>query len=527
MERALLWVSLAVGIVVFLFRFLPGAAGENGRVSDNTPLRADLRLAVLLAPPVGFLLTLPTGGLFFGPGQKLGWGFLIGGAAMLAAQSGLLHTRAAGRGVLPAVRLASAYGPSLVAVAVALLYLRQSLLDGLMGVAIGGFAVAFALLLALPHGARTGAAGRHLAVSAGFLVTLAVGAGLGAYRDPLTPELAKLTWSGLLVAFAALGTLLTAGVGLLPLDRAGQMGHLAPLALLVALGGFGLYEMAVKLTGSGTLGFIGIGGLLLWPVALATLRETARRSDNAPAEPLPVAPLLLTALVITGGFLVALQSLRGVGVAAGVLALFLSFPATFALVPPLGADAHDENEAAVPTASVGLLLFATVLLLWRFFVTRWEGDLRGVNLSDQYALFGLIVGAGLPSLLTGLSVRGRGADLVTLGVTGALSLAAPAALLVLFGAKSAPGFLIGLALGALPSLAPSLAGASLLRGLLAVGVALALAQWTGHILPDDAPTRLEKIRLLAGIGAAIVVLAITGARRGRVADGQTNAGGTE
>ncbi|MBC7809018.1 MAG: hypothetical protein H7145_23025, partial [Akkermansiaceae bacterium] len=57
-------------------------------------------------------------------------------------------------------------------------------------------------------------------------------------------------------------------------------------------------------------------------------------------------------------------------------------------------------------------------------------------------------------------------------------------------------------------------GASLLPGLLALGVALALNQFTGIVLPAETPTRAEKIRYLAVIMSGIVVAAILANRIG-------------
>jgi hypothetical protein len=517
MERSLLWASLVVGVVVFLCRFLPSLPGRGGRTGTvEAPVAAPppevnplLRNIALAAPVVGLLATLPTHGAFFAAGQRLGIGFLIGGAGALLSALPLLRGRRDGS----AVGLAASYGLAAAAVALAALFLRASLLDALMGVSIGWFCVAFALFLGLPAAERAGAAGRQLAAGAGMTATLAAAGMLGTFRDPLTSELAKGTWAAVLTAFAAFGALLVAGSALVP--ARGIYGRLLPLVVLVGGGGLALFLMATKVTGEPRLWWCGLGGLLAWPVALALLRSAERRPDRVTTSGFAVP--LLAVLVVASGFMAALQTLQGVGAAVFTLALWLSPPATFALMAP--ADAEGEAAAPVALASVALLLFGTLLLFYRLFVTRWSDDLRGVNLTDQYALFGLIVGAALPSLLATVPARWRGGTdakgvlgLLALFCCALLTLAVPGAVMVLFGAKSAVALLIGLALGSVQALAGR---ASLLPSLLALGVALALDQFTGRALPEDEPTRVQKVRwlifLIAGIAAVVIAASRFGA----------------
>ena len=512
MERTLLWASLVIGIVVYLCRFLPPRGDAADGAPAPEPIQPALRLVALLAPVVGFLVTLPAHVAFFGTGQRLGWGFLIGGAAMLLAHLDLLVPRRVSE-TSASGRIASVYGAAIVAVTLALLLLRQSLHDGLMGVAIGGFCVAFALLLALPRSERGGAAGQRLASGAGMLAALATAASLGVFRDPLSPALAKETWSAILVAFAAVGTLAVTGADLLPASRIGA-GRLLPLLALLGVGSLSVYYMTTKIADKPVLALVAGGGILVWAVALAVLRENAAGGSNgngdssdtgtARANPLLAVPLL-SVLVVASAFLAALQTLQGVGAAMLVVALYLAFPATMTFLAPPKRGA--SGSLAPPTG--GLLLFATVLLLWRLFETRWHSDLRGVTLSDQYALWGLLVGAALPGLLASVSVSPRfkgGAGIMRLSTTVLLAVATPTIVLILFGTKSAAALLIGLALGAVPG------AATPTPGLIAVAVALVLAQWTGAILPAHTSTRKEKIRYLLLLGAGLVVAPVAGNR---------------
>ncbi len=528
MEQVLLWVSLAVGVVLYLCRFLPQRATVTGSSAESAGTVAGIVPAmqpiVIAIPFVGFLLTLALGSApLFHDGQRLGTGFFIGGIATLLSYADLYARRQTDNSSPPyasTTLLTSAYGMNIIAVVLALMFLRQSLFDGLMGVAIGGFCVTFALFLSVPRTARQESeTSARLAAGIGMLLTLAAAACLGVFRDPLTPELNKLTWSGVLVAFAAMGSLLVAGTQLSGLGRGGILGRIASLAVLVGVGGLALYQMATRITNTAELAVIGIGGLLLFPVATAVLREAQRRGASATAAATPLLSVpLLSVLVITSGFLAAVQSLQGVGVAVLTLALFLAYPATLTLTEQPEENAEGAAPVSVANGAVGLLLFGTLLLLWRLFATRWAGDLRGVNLTDQYALFGLLVGAALPGLLAALPRRlrdgeapGNGAFIGTLLLCAILTVAAPAAVLVLFGAKSAVALVIGLALGSVPLLSGR---SSLLPALFALGVALALNQFTGTLLPAETPTRAEKVRYLAFIMSGIVVAVLLAGRIG-------------
>jgi hypothetical protein len=114
--------------------------------------------------------------------QRLGLGFLIGGLATLASCVDLFATRSTSRPQSVSATttlITSAYGISVVAVVLALLFLRESLLDGLMGVAIGGFSVAFLLFLAVPGAmGQNSSTGRRIVVTAAMLTTLSAAASL-------------------------------------------------------------------------------------------------------------------------------------------------------------------------------------------------------------------------------------------------------------------------------------------------------------------------------------------------------------
>jgi hypothetical protein len=515
MEQVLLWASFAVGIAVYLFCFLP-LSGDRSSPMDsdaNEELPSDCHPALrgigIASPFVGFLLTLPTQG-FFSSGQQLGIGFLLGGIGALLCQVRLgtllrVHQKLT---TASEVIVAATYGVAIATVATATLFLPVSRPDSLMGVAIGWFCVSTAFFFSLPDEHRDGATGRVMVQATGLVTTLSAAVLLGIYRDPMTRLLPKLSWSTLLLSFVALSVLLLAGIVQLPFIRRPGKTRLLPLIFLIVGGSAGLYQLAVKLTDSPRIAFIGMGGLLLWPVVTAVLRETQRRSaitlNALPSAFLPV--VLITAAVVA-----AIQVMQGVGAATVVLAAYLSMPATLMLFPTNDSFENAEQKS-LNIANVGLLLFGSLLVLWRLFIVRWGDDLRGVNLTDQYALFGILIGVALPTLLANLSASWKGGKeastavgVLVLGVTAIVALVAPAFVLILFGPKSIVALMIGLAIGVLFSLARV---SALLPALLALAVGLALDQWAGRLLPDQTPTRLEKVRYLVSLMAVVVTVTL-------------------
>ena len=509
MEQVLLWVSLVVGVVLFLCRFLPVApergANLSARVESVAAPTSPLRGIAFVVPFLGLLATLPVSAPFHA-GQKLGLGFFAGGIAAWGAGAFWKSRRNTQDDIPPFVRLAVSYGASVFSVALALLFMRQSLMDALLGVALGGFCAYFALYLDTPRSARA-REGAMLADGAGLLAALCAGVGLAVLRDAVTPDLPKLAWASVLLSFAALGTVLGFGASLLGRGNGSRRGaaQLAPLGVLVVLGGGILYLLSQKITNSSPLFLPGIAGLLLWPVALAVIRE-GRRSAPAPDAVRPA--LLVAALLIVTGFLASVQMMQGMGAAVGVVALFLAHLATLGFGDGGQKSQTGDATAAQSSPKTSLLFLAALLLLWRFFGARWAGELRGAGLTDQYALFGLLIGAALPRLLSSLPERfggGKAAAWGTLLFSLVTVLACPAAVLALFGAKSAVALLIGLAVGVLPLAAPNL---SAFPGFFALAISLVLAQFTGRAIPLHAPTRMEKIRVLLVIMAGVVVAVI-------------------
>jgi hypothetical protein len=128
--------------------------------------------------------------------------------------------------------------------------------------------------------------------------------------------------------------------------------------------------------------------------------------------------------------------------------------------------------------------------------------MRGSELSDNYALFGILLGALLPSLPAAIARDGSATSIPRVLSSGILALAAPSAVILFYGPKAGPSLLVGLALS------------SALRGhafvsLWALVIGVSLTQWGGHLFPLAELSRLERLRMLLLVagGAAVVLIA--------------------
>lgn len=270
----------------------------------------------------------------------------------------------------------------------------------------------------------------------------------------------------------------------------------------------------------------------------------------------------LAAMVVLTGCMAGFQMLAGYGVALVATGMWLAAGLALAGTVPQKKTPDQEERAVALTTTAGaltrVLYIGVVLAVYRLTVTRFEEDLRAASLSDFYAVFGFLAGVTLPSLFSGLLLRmgftseHPARSLLRIVFTGILVLAAPALIVALWGPKCVLTLLAGLALagvvgrfwerpivsgrevailegeapadprltggspsmqvgppsmqvGSPPKIGSILGGeAALITSLLALGMALTIAQWTHLALPLASLTRAEKIRLLVW---ALVILA--------------------
>jgi len=594
MERSLLWSVLALGWAGWLCGFLLARVRLVGAAKRLSVIPPPYLIAALVLPLLVFLATLPSRPPLFETGHGLGNGFLLGGlGALLAALVPLLSapdTRGETNPLRSAATLAAPQAMALAMTAVPLLMLRDTLLDVLLGIAISWFCVTVILYVGLLHRRKisAGQAAHEIALSPALPLSLLSGVSFVA----LLCALAALGEIGNRVAYApvpegvslsAFGLIFAAGVPILLLltalpnriflqmaqartDGARLAGTPAfpalPLAAvlwrtvlavgaLAVLGrllsrhllekelpksGGALQLLWLALGPSHLFHVMAIGllaGLMAWWLTASRVRQEREAEDtNAGWQNGALAVLTLLA-----GFMLAFQIARGLGVALMLTGAWISFALamTFALERAEW-EPTETPHPSLQTASdlLRLSFLGALLLLYRLVTTRFDAEASGNALTDHYALFGLLVGGVLPSLLAGFLARqttpSSGIYLFRLVCAGAILLAVPTMVIVLWGAKCVLTLLLGLALSIALELvrgrtlerdantATALSASPLfafLPSLFAVGTGLALSQWLGHVLAISDLTRAEKVHVLAYIVVGLAVLVLLADYSGR------------
>jgi hypothetical protein len=335
------------------------------------------------------------------------------------------------------------------------------------------------------------AAPRERAGSVGFAVLSAAALAATTYlatfhRGPTGVR----EWQALPVLLAAVIAVALLGCSLL--QREGSSGPAAAAALILPPALIAL-AVAFKLNGTPHFWQVVLLGLGVFAVAgwLGKASEPAANSHAAPR----LDTGLLAALLVLGGAAIAFRWLHGYGVGLLLLA-GLAAAGLF----PAGASA---------SALRGALGFGVLVLLYRVFTER-TGYSKGLELDFIYYYVALIFGALLAPLLLQLSA---GADrpepvarLLRLGLMGALAALVPLMVWLLFGERAQAALVVGLAIGAVYLLArgTDIAGAEMGRTL-SLGAALSAVQLT-HLLGDAGDkTRMQRIIILAVIGAVLAV----------------------
>jgi hypothetical protein len=268
-----------------------------------------------------------------------------------------------------------------------------------------------------------------------------------------------------------------------------------------------------------TIGVVA-GSLAFWLIREASIAESARATEgNSFHETAVVAPLAV--LVLLGAFMTAYQLSQGFG--TGMVMLGAWPAAGLALVMGRG----HSTTAGLPTGDRPLmalplmrwLFCGVVLVLFRLFSERFGASSRSLEMADNYAFFSVVVGIFLPALLTRILWRSGEAGEATSDKSGLqlarwvmvalIGFAALAIVLILWGIKIALPFFFGLGLccvlgtSNLPT-ARTLSGTALL----ALGLALALVQWANRTLPLADLSRTERVRALAYISVALLLLIV-------------------
>jgi len=577
MERSLLLLSFALGGMVWLCGFLSSGVGRGAAPGLPNRLSKFWIAAAVALPIVVFLATSPSRPPFFAAGHGLGTGFLVGGLLGLLAVFTILRAFGSadqGEPVSAAAAIAAPAGLALLASTASLIWLRGSLLDALCGTAIGWLCAVFLAVMGSRMHRRIGetsAAFVSLAFSAGACALFCSMAGLGELRgliDLIGKNSAVVHWStpGLvfssclcvLLLLALLPASLALRVPLLPLitgwiergresdaargtaRRTWRMGICYIVVLLVGRMAAVRYaeqgdepwktKSALLKPLSAFLGPNPMFHVIALGVVAAILicwlvRDQYRDTQSTPAPGSAGHINILAILTLAGAGMIAFQLMGGFGLSLMLSVILLAAALTAAaalssiheqaLIGPSEESDIPVRQLSTAAHVLRVLLLGTILVLYRLFSVRFESEIRGVGLTDHYALFGILFGAALPSFLLAYLTRSSGGPpeddggrLLRLATTGILVLILPTLIIALWGAKCALAFLIGLALS-------TVFEGSILSALLALAVALALTQWAHHVLPLAQLTRDQKITNLLWTTIVTVLAVLASEIRGR------------
>lgn len=525
MEHKMLWGALLVGGAGWVCLLLLAALRRTSTSLVTAPgahfSRAFSWFALAL-PVLVWMASLPTKAPF-SSGQGYGRGFLLGGVVCWAGTFVVLHSAKNRGDRARLLALTSLFGAIFVA-CVPLLWMRHAVIEALLGGALGWVAVSLVWMsgLAAQEDEASATQTRFATVGvlngAAWMTALCGVCALGFSRDFVVADVARGTHPAIaLVLAASLGLALAFemltreiafnGRPLAP-STARRIGFAAGTAcLLVAL--FVGYLAATRLLDDlKVFGCVAVGAVAAI-LGRALFFEAARRTEAAQTAASPVA--ILVALC---AFMLSFSLLQGFGVGLMILA---AWPVSLAVLP---FDETSEGEARLNVAQTLALIatFLVVLLLSRAFATRFRTELRGANLSDQFALFGFLAGAVVPALLASIaspSSNGRAAvsiSMVRLAGAGTLALVLLSAMLAVWNIKIVPAFFAGLALGVV--LCP-LARWNSVGALFSLALALTLTQWSGRFLPLAELSRAQRIHFLEwglALSIGLVVLFELGVR---------------
>lgn len=537
MEVGIGWLGVGVGALGTVLTFLLATLSvsrENRHGTSDDRRRAWLAAGFALIVTLAFWLVSRQRMAPYSPGQTLGLGFLIGGAAgviaiYLALRFHVLGSAGSLRTGYLAVSSMAFFG--LLGVSLAYLIFIDLPQYALMGFSIG--AVMAAILYYYLQRVRTGFGVTLTELWALFAVSVAVAVILGVYHfDSVTTR----TWWSLPILVAT--TLCIAGylgaeiAMLTPLrNRAGaSFALITAIAALLTLGLTAIYAWRIlenwQLLYNAAVGF-GIAVLIAWLVSGA-LRSV---SASGGLEAAGAVVLLVVAFAV-----VTFTLWAGLGTAIGLLgAWIVVLPAAGLGAWGLQTDRSGAGASIIPyRTAVSALSLSLAILLFRLFVEQYRVDLRTIDLRVNYNFIGALIGAVLPFVFTSSMMRlqtlygerrGRSSDvlaLVGVALLGLFAAASPLLLFLIWGIKAAMGLLFGMVaaeafvlLSGLPQMAAqegeersSITHYS--TGLLVIGAQLTAVQFIKPLI-DLELTRTNRIWILA---AAVVVgvlwLLITG-----------------
>ena len=517
MDVGLGWLGVGVGAVGCAVTFALASASAKGESasSDDDNKRARLSAGLIAVLTLVFWAISMRAKPPFSPGQTLGYGFLIGGAAGFAA-CWLAHVAPAMvvAGSLRARYLLTHCAAFLGLFGVALTYsiFQGNPSDALMGFAIG--AAMAAIIRYYLVGIRTDGDDLTILTWAVFSITLAATIVLAvSHFDKST---VRLWWPLpiLIATTACIAAFIGTEIGSARrLDtRPGPSAVLSAFVasiLVIALS----VIYAWRLVQSWPLLEVVVIGIATVAVAAWLIASLVQR--RSPAWGLDAASACV--LLIVAFTVVAFKLWSGLGIGIGLIA-------AWAVAAPMIAFRGEDADEPLPRGVSTVLTFGLSILLYRLFIEYYRSHLGSADVRIHYAFIGALVGVILPFLLVSSIYRLRDCakargDLCALAGAASLGLftaASPLVLFLIWGMKAVLGFVFGLtASGAFLLLAqlfhqgappenrgPSLAERS--PALLVIGAQLVAIQFINPLM-EVGITRATQICTLAI--AAVLALA--------------------
>jgi hypothetical protein len=415
-ETSLTWVAAAIGAIGIIAGFALARTRER---TENDRSACIIGLLTVVAAVLVFLLTRPIE-LPFSPGQRLGYGVLIGG--ILGALAGVGSVR-----LSPAERWRRATGSAALGslavfgTALILLLFGDYPQPALAGFMIGAVVAGVLFRLGLPSSSANVEFWTVTAVTLAATVTLAV------FRYDTAPN--RFWWRAPLMILCAVIIGQFASVASARDERKFGVPALITSAVTLLLAAVFAWRMfpdwaLLKVVLDGIVTF----ALVAWLTATAPYSTKAAAVSAA-----AVLALCTLAFRFFGGFGIGIAILAGWAVV---------LPSLSAIRPA------DEEQSPNPTRA---LVFATFIglgaLMFRLFLENYSKELRGLDLRSHYTFISLALGAMFPFVLLSffpiLPNKGPALRSVSAAVAGLFCAAAPLALVMIWGMKPALAFVMG------------------------------------------------------------------------------------
>ncbi|MDO8587236.1 MAG: hypothetical protein Q7T82_09370 [Armatimonadota bacterium] len=476
METSLGWIALAVGALGAALAFV--LAGYE-KQADERRDGLIIALFTIVGAVIVFLLTRPVEEPF-SPGQRLGWGALIGG--LLGALAGLGSTRLiTNTPWKSAIASVASCSLALLGTTVTLLIFKDYPQPALAGFVIGAVIAGALFRSALP-------ASTDIEVWTLTTVALAATVTLGVFHYDNSPE--RFWWRAPLMTLAVV---IIAQFAAASTAREGRKVAIpATLASVITLGLMAV--MSWRLFPDWSVFMVALAGVITFAL-VGWLASTAASSIRASA-------VAAVAVVALSAF--AFRQLGGFGVGIALLA-------GWAVVLPAAAasrSAGSKDEPSNPSRALVYAMFIGVgVLLLRLFLETYSPGLAGLDLRSHYTFVTLAIGVIFPFLLVSFfpilpdhGTAGRGVGAASAGLFAA---AAPLVIALVWGMKPALGFVIGtvaaevfvlfLCLGAISSNERRFMESATL----ALTAQVSAVLLSGLVLPLSEGTRFTRILVLA------------------------------